>query len=71
MRAERAEDCEYLDGPGPTPNQMLETRIAEIEGRIAQITAESAPLTLVDPYAAWRQAQANAEQSRRDPMRAL
>ncbi|RPD64112.1 hypothetical protein L226DRAFT_569591 [Lentinus tigrinus ALCF2SS1-7] len=71
VRAERAEDCEYLDGPGPTPNQMLETRIAEIEGRIAQITAESAPLTLVDPYAIWRQRQANAEQSRRDPMQAL
>ncbi|KAI0358120.1 hypothetical protein OH77DRAFT_1494441 [Trametes cingulata] len=69
-RADRAEDCEYLDGPGPTQNQILEGEIARLEGRIAQLSAGSAPLTLHDPYAAWHQAQRSA-QNNNDPMRAL
>ncbi|KAI0741711.1 hypothetical protein C8Q80DRAFT_1110202, partial [Daedaleopsis nitida] len=59
--ADRAEDCEYLDGPGPTQNQALEADIARLEGRIAQLTAGSTPITLYDPYAAWHQAQRHAQ----------
>lgn len=70
MSADRAEDCEYLDGPGPTVNQQLENRVAHLQGRIAEITAGSAPLTLHDPYAAWHQAQRNAQQAN-DPRRDL
>ncbi|KAI0794193.1 hypothetical protein C8Q74DRAFT_1365705 [Fomes fomentarius] len=70
VSADRAEDCEYLDGPGPTVNQQLENRVAHLQGRIAEITAGSAPLTLHDPYAAWHQAQRNAQQAN-DPRRDL
>ncbi|KAI0676078.1 hypothetical protein C8Q78DRAFT_1104482 [Trametes maxima] len=70
QRNDRAEDCEYLDGPGPTQNQLLEGEIIRLEGRIAELSAGSAPLTLHDPYAAWHQAQRTA-QSNNDPMRAL
>ena len=73
VRAERAEDCEYLDGPGPTQNQLLEGEIARLEGQIARLSAGSAPVTLHDPYAAWYQAQRNAQaqQNANDPTRTL
>ncbi|PIL24871.1 transcription factor [Ganoderma sinense ZZ0214-1] len=72
VRAERAEDCEYLDGPGPTQNQILEGEIARLETRIANITAGQAPLTLYDPYAAWNEAQRTARQPNpNDPSRTL
>ncbi|TBU47486.1 hypothetical protein BD309DRAFT_988049 [Dichomitus squalens] len=73
VRSERAEDCEYLDGPGPTQNQLLEGEIARLEGQIARLSAGSAPVTLHDPYAAWYQAQRNAQtqQNANDPTRTL
>ncbi|KAI0630866.1 hypothetical protein C8Q77DRAFT_1160374 [Trametes polyzona] len=70
QRADRAEDCEYLDGPGPTQNQLLEQQISSLEERIAELSASSAPMTLYDPYAAWHAAQRSAQQNN-DPMRAL
>ena len=72
VRADRGEDCEYLDGPGPTPNQELEGQIAILEGRIQNIMAGSAPVSLHDPYEAWRQAQRErVQQTSNDPTRAL
>ncbi|KAI0653295.1 hypothetical protein C8Q70DRAFT_1093661 [Cubamyces menziesii] len=70
VRADRAEDCEYMDGPGPTQNQILEGEIARLEGRIAELSAGSAPLTLHDPYAAWHAAQRTTQHTN-DPMQAL
>ncbi|KAH9847316.1 hypothetical protein C2E23DRAFT_522773 [Lenzites betulinus] len=69
-RADRTEDCEYLDGPGPTPNQLLEDEISRLERRIAELSASSAPIALHDPYAAHR-AREMAQQHNNDPMRAL
>lgn len=73
VRAERAEDCEYLDGPGPTQNQILENEIIILETRIATITAGQAPLTLYDPYAVWKEKQRStrAQQNANDPSHSL
>ena len=51
VRAERAEDCEYLDGPGPTQNQLLEGEIARLEGQIARLSAGSAPVVTPEVHA--------------------
>lgn len=59
-----------MDGPGPTQNQILEGEIARLEGRIAELSAGSAPLTLHDPYAAWHAAQRTTQHTN-DPMQAL
>ncbi|OSD05459.1 hypothetical protein PYCCODRAFT_1239826 [Trametes coccinea BRFM310] len=70
QKADRAEDCEYMDGPGLTQNQMLENEVIELERRIQSISSQSAPLTLHDPYAIWNASQRSA-QNTSDPMRAL
>ncbi|KAI1796900.1 hypothetical protein LXA43DRAFT_985034 [Ganoderma leucocontextum] len=36
-RANREADCEYTDGPGPSPTQMLEDQIARLESRIREL----------------------------------
>ncbi|KAH9940808.1 uncharacterized protein BXZ73DRAFT_98636 [Epithele typhae] len=64
-----SDECEYLDGFGPTQNQLLEEQIAHLQSRIADITAAAAPLTLHDPYAAWH--QRNAQRTANDPKRTL
>lgn len=52
IRADRSEDCEYTDGPGPTQTQMLEQEVDRLQGRIAELENSTAsPLTLHDPYA--------------------
>ncbi|KAJ3004732.1 hypothetical protein NUW54_g4674 [Trametes sanguinea] len=70
QKADRADDCEYMDGPGLTQNQMLENEVIELERRIHSISSNSAPLILHDPYAIWNAAQRSA-QNNSDPMRAL
>ena len=70
IRAERNEDCEYLDGPGPTPIQEMEQYIATLEARITEFMAVSAPVALHDPYEAWHRAQAQRS-AQPDPMRIL
>ncbi|KAI0800333.1 hypothetical protein C8Q74DRAFT_406268 [Fomes fomentarius] len=66
VRARKTDDCEYFDGPGPTVNQQLESRVAHLQGRIAEITAGEAPLTLHDPYATWYRNAQQANDPRRD-----
>ena len=36
-RANREVDCEYTDGPGPSPTQVLEEQITRLEARIREL----------------------------------
>ncbi|KAI0636017.1 hypothetical protein C8Q77DRAFT_608668 [Trametes polyzona] len=37
IRTNREIDCEYTDGPGPSPTQILEEQIARLESRIREL----------------------------------
>ncbi|KAI0833592.1 hypothetical protein BC628DRAFT_1414358 [Trametes gibbosa] len=37
IRTNREIDCEYTDGPGPSPTQVLEEQIARLESRIREL----------------------------------
>ncbi|KAI0671826.1 hypothetical protein C8Q78DRAFT_1031033 [Trametes maxima] len=37
IRTNREVDCEYTDGPGPSPTQVLEDQIARLESRIREL----------------------------------
>ncbi|RPD60171.1 hypothetical protein L227DRAFT_502556 [Lentinus tigrinus ALCF2SS1-6] len=37
IRTGREADCEYTDGPGPSPTQVLEEQIARLESRIREL----------------------------------
>ncbi|KAI0367956.1 hypothetical protein BV20DRAFT_1054354 [Pilatotrama ljubarskyi] len=37
IRTNREVDCEYTDGPGPSPTQVLEEQIARLESRIREL----------------------------------
>lgn len=37
IRTNREVDCEYTDGPGPSPTQMLEDQISRLESRIREL----------------------------------
>lgn len=57
VRTNREADCEYTDGPGPSPTQMLEEQIARLEARIREIEHPE----LVVPSITLNPAQANIQ----------
>lgn len=63
MRAEETE-CEYTDA-GPTPSQVLERNVADLEARIRALESRTSDtVTLTDPHAAYRGATGQASAGR-------
>ncbi|KAH9932651.1 hypothetical protein B0H21DRAFT_699628, partial [Amylocystis lapponica] len=70
VRADRSEDCEYVDGQGLTQTQLLEQEVLRLEGCIAELeSSTSQPIALHDPYTPFHQIRnaAQAAQPTNDP----